>query len=147
MKHLTILLIAIVTFSCTPTKLSKFYFLEGTWKVEGKKQYELWEKDGEVLKGEGYRIKDGQKQLYESLSIKSLDDRIVYQATVPNQNDGATITFHLNDTIKELFSFENLQHDFPKKIQYRKIDKNQMDVSVLGDEDKGFSFILKRVEN
>jgi len=74
------------------------------------------------------------------LSIKKIGNRIIYEATVPNQNDGETIQFTLNTEIKLYFSFENDKHDFPKKIQYKKISDNEIEVAVLGDNGKGFSY-------
>jgi len=52
----------------------------------------------------------------------------------------------LNDTINDYYSFENAKHDFPNKIQYYKLSENKVKVKVLGDENKGFSFEMNRVE-
>ena len=76
----------------------------------------------------------------ETLSIKITGHHIVYEATVPDQNEGKSISFTLNDSIKEYLSFENIGHDFPKKIQYRRITKDEIEVSVLGEEGRGFSY-------
>jgi hypothetical protein len=113
----------------------------GTWKMENKEQYEVWEKsNNNELSGYSYRIKNDQKSITETLSIKLIGDQIVYEATVPDQNEGKTVGFTLNDEMQTYLSFENLQHDFPKKIQYKKISDNEIEVTVLGDEEKGFSY-------
>ena len=62
------------------------------------------------------------------------------RATVPDQNEGRTIQFTLNTEIKSYFSFENEKHDFPKKIQYKKITDDEIEITVLGDNGKGFSY-------
>jgi len=113
----------------------------GTWKMEGKEQYEVWEstKNKELI-GYSYRFNDNQKIITETLSIKIIENNIIYEATVPDQNEGKTIPFTLNNEIKEYLSFENIKHDFPKKIQYKRLNNDEIEVTVLGDEGKGFSY-------
>ncbi|WP_349254626.1 hypothetical protein [Glaciecola petra] len=74
------------------------------------------------------------------MEIKFADNKVVYTATVLNQNDGRGIPFVLNTAEKETFSFENLQHDFPSKIQYKVLSNTGLRVSVLGKDGTGFSF-------
>jgi len=145
MKNLTILILSIITISCSTSKLEKLDFLVGNWQVEGKEQFEVWERNGDELKGYGYKLKEKQKQISETLAIKMVNGNVVYQATVANQNEGATVSFQLNDSINNFYSFENAKHDFPKKIQYYKLSENQIKVNVLGEGDKGFSFVMNRV--
>jgi hypothetical protein len=128
-------------FSCSENKLSSVDFIIGTWKMEGKEQYENWElsNDKELI-GYSYKFNDNQKIITETLSIKIIENNIIYEATVPDQNEGNTIPFTLNNGIKEYLSFENIEHDFPKKIQYKRIADDEIEVTVLGDEGKGFSY-------
>ncbi len=97
--------------------MGDLHFLEGTWKVEGKEQYEIWEINDNVLSGYMQIISSGVKKKQEILTIKTIENQIVYEATVPDQNEGKTVRFTLNREIKNYFSFENPEHDFPKKIQ------------------------------
>jgi len=85
-------------------------------------------------------INGNQKKISETLLIKIIGNQIVYEATVPNQNDGKAVQFILNNEIKSYLSFENLDHDFPKKIQYKKITEDEIIVSVLGENGKGFTY-------
>lgn len=127
--------------TCAESKISRFDFMNGTWKMEGKEQYEVWEPAGKgQLKGYSFKFHDNEKIITETLSIKISDHSIVYQANVPDQNEGKSISFTLNGDIKEYLSFENNRHDFPKKIQYRRIDDDEIEVSVLGDGDQGFTY-------
>ncbi len=127
--------------SCSENKLLRVDFIIGTWKMEGKEQYEYWElSNSKELMGYSYQVKDNQKIITETLSIKILDNTIIFEATVPDQNEGKTIPFTLNNEIKDYLSFENIDHDFPKKIQYKRINENEIEVTVLGDEGKGFSY-------
>ncbi len=118
--------------------MGDLHFLEGTWKVEGKEQYEIWEIDDNGLSGCMYIITPSGKEKQEILTIKTIENQIVYEATVPDQNEGKTIRFTLNREIKNYFSFENSEHDFPKKIQYEYLNENKLVVRVMGDENNDF---------
>lgn len=123
-------------------------FLVGTWKIESKNQYESWVKDGSnQLIGQSYKIDENQKVILEIIAIRMIDNQMIYEATVPDQNEGQTIQFTLNPAIDSYFSFENLNHDFPKQIQYNKISDDEIMISVLGDDGEGFSYKLIRQEN
>lgn len=142
MKILVSILILLLSSSCTDKKGSELDFLVGTWKIDNKEQFEVWEKNRSLeLIGYSYRIKDNQKTITETLVIKKVGDQFVYEATVLDQNDGRTVQFVLNTKTDSLYSFENNKHDFPKKIQYKKMNDHQLKVTVLGDEDSGFSYI------
>lgn len=126
-------------------EISKVDFLVGTWKVEGQEQYEVWEsKNNEELTGHSFRLKNKQKIITETLSIKIIGDHIIYEATVPNQNSGRTIPFRLNMDVSDCLSFENGEHDFPKKIQYKRLSDDELEITVLGDEDEGFSYTQRK---
>ncbi|WP_099154898.1 DUF6265 family protein [Flavilitoribacter nigricans] len=131
--------------SCSAAKTERLDFLTGTWKVSGKEQYEVWEKNGKRgFRGYAYRGTGAEQQITERLEIRLRNGRLVYEATVPDQNEGATIRFSLNEALTDRFSFENAQHDFPKKIQYRLLTADRIEVTVLGEAGKGFSYIQER---
>lgn len=148
MKTKVILSLIMFTVLCAftgKTELDALQFLEGTWKIENKESYETWKKVGAAeFEGNAYKIKAEKKAISEYLKIKSNGDQIIYSATVPNQNGGKPIDFVLNKAVKNKFSFENLQHDFPKKIQYTVINKTTLFVEVLGEGDKGFSYQMMK---
>jgi len=142
MKITSAICLLFLFVSCNESKTSRVDFLVGTWKMEGKEQYEYWEKNQKNgLVGNSYKLVDNQKSISETLRIKSVRNQLIYGATVPNQNDGKTIEFILNPDNSEYLSFENANHDFPKKIQYKKISADSIKVSVLGENDEGFSYI------
>jgi Domain of unknown function (DUF6265) len=124
---------------------NEFSFLEGTWKIENKDNYETWKvKSENELEGSSYKIKSDKKIVTEILTIKKVDGKVIYVAQVVNQNEGKPIEFVLNIEIKNKISFENLAHDFPKKIQYTKLDETTLLVEVLGENNQGFSYKMMR---
>lgn len=131
--------------ACSVQRPTVADLLAGTWKVKDKMQYEVWEPAGKAsLKGYAYRMQAGEQKITETLQIRKLNGQWVYEATVPDQNDGATIRFTLNPDSTTVYSFENTEHDFPQKIQYRKLSETEIEVNVLGENGKGFSYIQER---
>jgi len=140
----TILGLLICTLLCNAlpnTTINELHFLTGTWKVENKQNYETWKINSDTsLEGNSYKIKDGNKRIDEYLTIKAISGKIIYTAKVLNQNNGQPVDFTLNASVTDKFSFENNGHDFPKKIQYTKLNDSTVFVAVLGENDKGFSY-------
>lgn len=141
---LNIILLVLISFSaCSQnTDLKQVEFLIGTWKIEGKENYESWEKKENILKGSSYKIENEKKVISEKIEMRVVENHIIYTPTVLNQNNGKGIPFKLISFEQKLFSFENPEHDFPKKIQYQILSENELYVSVLGENDKGFSYKL-----
>lgn len=129
-------------------EIEELSFLIGTWKVENKDTFEVWEivEGGGEFKGNSYKIKDGQKKVTETLVLKAVDGQVYYLATVPDQNEGKTVKFTLSSSSNGEFTFENPAHDFPKKIIYKKVSDTELFVKVFGDGEKGFSFTMNRIE-
>ncbi|WP_310555569.1 DUF6265 family protein [Flavobacterium sp.] len=139
-----IALFTLFAFS-TNCNIDELRFLEGTWKMENKENYETWKSISKTeLEGSSYKIKANQKIVSEYLSIKKVDGKIIYTAKVLNQNNAQPIDFVLNKEITNKISFENVTHDFPKKIQYTKLDETTIYVEVLGENDKGFSYKIMK---
>lgn len=140
----TILGLLICTLFCNtlPNKTIKdLHFLNGTWKVENKQSYETWKINNDSsLEGDSYKIKDGNKRIDEYLAIKAVAGKIIYTARVLNQNNGQPVDFTMNASVTDKFSFENMEHDFPKKIQYTKLNDTTLFIAVFGENDKGFSY-------
>jgi Domain of unknown function (DUF6265) len=140
-------LVALFTICCAPQPKPSDtpLWLVGTWKVENKENYEAWTAtDANTLQGQGYKIRGGQKTVTEYLSIKTIDGKTVYTATVPGQNNGQPVEFVLNTEVTGKYSFENLAHDFPKKIQYTPMGDAAILVEVLGDGGQGFSYSMAK---
>jgi hypothetical protein len=119
-------------------------FLQGTWKMENQETFEHWDRlNDNLLKGFSYSLKNGQMKVSEYLDISRTENEIIYTATVLNQNQGKGINYWLSKS-DTTFIFENLNHDFPKKIVYKKITETEIFVQVLGEKQKGFSYKMKK---
>ena len=119
-------------------------FLSGTWKVEGRDRYEHWDRLNEQsLRGLSYTVNENNMAVSEYLEIEQNGYEISYRATVLHQNEGKSVAFKLvrSDSI---FLFENPDHDFPKKIIYRKISADELFVSVTDGDKKGFSYTMTK---
>ncbi len=120
-------------------------FPQGTWKMENKESYEHWSKlDDSTFNGFSYQLKNGEMIVTEFLKITTKAAKIVYTATVINQNQGKGIPFSLTKS-DSAYVFENTSHDFPKRIIYQPLNRNQLKVTVSDGEKKGFSYILSKV--
>jgi hypothetical protein len=145
MKRILSVLILFLITSCADNHAPELDFIVGTWKRESKAQYEVWQqKSPTELTGFSYRLINNEKRITETLAIKNTNRQFVYEAKVPAQNEGKVIRFIFNPAVDSVWSFENPTHDFPKKIQYQKLNANQLKVIVSGDQNSGFSYIQTR---
>ena len=143
MKYiLTLLILFVIELSVAQSSYPDF--LQGTWKMENKEIYEHWDKLNEnTLKGFSYKLKDGQMFISEYLDITKVNNEVIYTATVLKQNQGKEVHFKLTNT-DSTFTFENPNHDFPKKIVYQKLNDTEVFVKVSDGKQKGFAYKMKR---
>lgn len=78
----------------------------------------------------GRTIADGKTVFFEFLRVEERPDGLVYVGQ-PKGHAGAE--FRLVRAGDKEAVFENLQHDFPKRIIYRRIDANTLFARVEGD--------------
>ena len=145
MKYIIPLLILFPNLAFAQSGLPDF--LAGTWKIENKDIYEHWDRlDENALKGLSYKIMNGQLAISEYLDISRSENGITYTATVLNQNQGKGIHFKLTQT-DSVYTFQNPNHDFPKKIVYQKLNPNEIFVQVSDGKQKGFAYrMVKQIE-
>jgi hypothetical protein len=104
---------------------------------------EKWTKvNDSLLTSISYRIKGNDTTIQETVELKYLKGSIIYSPTVPDQNDGKSVTFSLIkiDSGGLHYHFENKQHDFPQKIVYM-LGSKSLRVVISGQTDKGFKEI------
>jgi len=145
--YISLMILGVCVTTSAQNSINSLSFLKGTWKAEDKNLYESWNiEENNVFTGQSYKMKDGSKKISEHLKIRHSGDKLIYTATVLSQNNGQGINFNLKSDSESIYSFENLNHDFPKKIIYQKLNENEIFVQVLGENDKGFSYKMKKVD-
>lgn len=145
MKYIFTLLILLIT-GITFAQSNLPHFLQGTWKIENEETCEHWDKLNESsMKGFSYRLNNGQMVISEYLDISKTNNEIIYTANVLNQNQGKGVSFRLSKT-DSTFTFENPNHDFPKKIVYQKLNDTEIFVQVSDGKQKVFSYKMLKQE-
>jgi hypothetical protein len=95
-------------------------WIQGVWRAElpdGAVVTETWLKpDGGVMPGVGRTLKDGKAQV-EFFRIDEKEGQIAYTAFVGGQ---PPTTFVAKSVTAEEAVFENLGHDFPQRVIYRR---------------------------
>lgn len=107
-----------------------FSFVLGSWEMQTPKGkvVEQWRKNANaILEGKSYRINaKGDSVLTETLQIRNTGKDTFYCSTVVNQNEGNEVCFKLISAKGRIYVFENQEHDFPQKIVYQNLGKNEL---------------------
>lgn len=100
--------------------------------------YESWVKiNDSVLAGKSYRlINTMDTLLLEEVQLVRKGSTIFYIPVVQGQNDLLPVSFKLISTEKDVFVFDNPEHDFPQKINYE-LPKNDNLHAWIEGMDKG----------
>ncbi len=145
-KAAYIILISLTVISCKNDSLAKIDWLEGTW-LNGE-NYEVWKRlsDGN-LEGVGYSIKNGDTIIVETIKIIEKNNKLCFIPDVKESNQAAPV-FKFIDLTDNLFIVENLEHDFPNYIEYKKISEDSIVASIYGvsSEKKKLFFPMKRIK-
>lgn len=114
-----------------------FEFVLGSWEMQTPKGkiVEQWSEGADkILKGKSYRINaKGDSVLSETLQIRKIGKDLFYCSTVANQNDGKEVCFKLISTKDRIYIFEDKDHDFPQRIVYQNLGKNEMLAWIEGE--------------
>lgn len=141
-KLLTILFLVPVCIASGQSDILRF--LEGTWKTGSGENYEQWNVlNDNTMKGFSCKMQNGKIVVSEYLDIYKTASEVIYTATVLNQNQGRGIDFKLTKS-DSVFIFENPNHDFPKKIVYKKLSDSELLVQVSDGIQKSFEYVMKK---
>ena len=93
---------------------------------------ETWHKiDKTYLQSKGFFLK-GSDTIATERALRNTKEGIFYTSTVADQNSNQPIAFILNSSAKNIFIFENSEHDFPKRIIYELITKDSIHAYIDG---------------
>lgn len=128
--------------------LSAFSWLQGCWAVEGAEPGtgEQWSAPaGGTMLGFGRTVRKGRTAQYEFLQLRETEGKITYIALPSGQRETAFTLQH--GTTGEAV-FENLAHDFPQRIIYRRTPGPGLHARIEGmvqGKLKTVEFPMKRV--
>jgi hypothetical protein len=111
-----------------------FDWLIGNWQMQIKNGMiiENWKKQNDSsYVGFSGIVKSGDTIPSESIELKKIGGKWYFIPTTLNQNEGKPVSFELIYNMPQEFIVENLQHDFPTRINYRKFN-NHLFASIEG---------------
>ncbi|PWA07460.1 DUF6265 family protein [Flavobacterium psychrotolerans] len=140
MKKAIRILVLILSFaSCKKsekaTQMIHADWLIGTWenKSEQGTLIEIWKKTNDsIYNGQCYFIKSKDTLHFETIQLKQTGGRLNYITTVKGQNNDKAVAFKLTNETKKQITFENPNHDYPKKIIYNLITKDSLVAVISG---------------
>lgn len=118
------------------SKLDSLAWLIGEWESPQSEGVftESWRKiRANVYEGVGTYQIEGDTVFMEKLRLQTVHGHIVYIATVGKQQP---ILFSLKKKVKNVWTFENSEHDFPQEIHYINIGENSFEAHVSGIRDE-----------
>ena len=122
MKRSFISLLLLMNVAAAYAQEHPFNWLLGTWKLQNKNVYEVWQSSGEnVLKGISYKISGSDTTVMEKITVIRRGADYYYVPEVP-ENNGA-VEFRITTINTDGFIAENPLHDFPKIIRYTIVRK------------------------
>lgn len=112
-------------------------WLLGSWKMkqEGVEFSEIWTQiDSFNYSGKGIGVAGKDTIFYEEIQLQFQQDGIYYKVKSRGQNDNEFVSFKLVNHGLNTFIFENIKHDFPSLIIYKRLNDNHMEAWIEGRE-------------
>lgn len=127
-------------------RLKDLNWMLGSWRHEGETTttQETWGKLGRtVFQGRGMVIgtADNKIRSAEDLLLVEMQGEVFYLAKV--KHNPMPVPFKLTDRSDGLAVFENQDHSFPKRLEYRMQPSGEIKVLVGDGKDKSFELLLK----
>lgn len=113
-------------------------WLIGTWENRTSRgsTYETWIQINESeFFGKSYAIKGKDTIVFETVKLIQKEDALLYVPTVQNQNDGKPVVFICTYISASKLIVEAPNHDYPQKISYTRIGKDQLVAEISGAKD------------
>ncbi len=158
MKHIFALALLITLISCDSKKsdskngLTQFEWMEGEWmdSTSDGKMVEIWNRiNDSTFVGSSIYMAGIDTIFYEEISLRMKNQKIFYVPSIQNQNNGEAVYFAFTGATKREFTFENQEHDFPKKIVYTNPHKDSLVAFIEGPTANGYKkefFRMRRVK-
>lgn len=115
--------------------VTRFHWLNGSWAMkegEGTVTEQWTPINDSLLQGSSDFIKGDSVIPFETIRMFSRGNEFFYEATPAGQNKEQPVEFKLTSFSDSGFIAENPQHDFPKRITYRLVNKDSIHAFVDG---------------
>ncbi len=158
-KKLTALFVCtamlLMAFAGYNNTVKKFEWLKGSWimkKKNGSAIMENWQQlNDSTLAGESLNFSvTGMSSVSENMQITFRNNRYSFVSIVNGQNNNEPVSFTISSFTDSSFTAENPEHDFPKRIVYRLINKDSIHAFIDGGlqmPDKKINFYYSRYKN
>jgi Domain of unknown function (DUF6265) len=162
-RHLFISIIFVtavfIFIQCTNKKkenvktVKQFYWLTGSWMMKEKDGIttEKWVSTNDsLMEGRSDFIKANTTIPFEIIKLFRRSNDFYYEAKAAGQNNEQPVEFKLTSFSDTGFVAENPQHDFPKRITYRLVNKDSIHAFIDGGAampDKRADFYYSRNKN
>jgi hypothetical protein len=151
MARLIVLGVTAVTFvsGAQQTPLESARWLAGCWELRSGNRVttEMWMAPaGGMMLGASRTVAGGTAREFEYLRIRAAGEQLTYVAVPSGQRETAFPSTQVSDT---LLVFENLAHDFPQRILYRRRGTDSLVARIEGpgpnNSTRGIDFPMRRV--
>lgn len=152
------IIILLTSFSAlhenVPVKMKTFKWLIGSWRMNTTKG--LIAEEWKTINDRGYAgkswfiNKDSSITPFEKIQLLYRNKQYYYIATADGQNNELPVEFKITSFSISGFVAENPQHDFPKRITYKLVNKDSIHAWVDGGPtlpDKKSDFYYSRIKN
>lgn len=97
--------------------------------------HENWKRlDDEHLTAESFILVQKDTVFYERIFLTKTAKGWDYTVSVRDQNKELPVTFASTTLSDDLLVFENRQHDFPNRIEYKKITEDSLVATIFGTQ-------------
>ena len=144
------------TLACAPvalaapgdcSRLETVAWLVGTWQAQSGERLlgETWASVSAItLEGRGVTrsAADGRVIDSEDLRLVAMGDGVFYVAKVAHNE--RPVAFRLTACADGRLVFENPAHDFPRRLEYRRVAADRLEVTVSDGGERGFRLDFSR---
>jgi hypothetical protein len=142
MKITAVLFILVLALSSCkkPNEGSKILvadWLPGKWenKTADGNLLEIWKKTNDsIYDGASYFIKGKDTLHFETIQLIQKGEELLYISTIRGQNNDKPAIYKLLNSTEKQLVFENPKIEYPKKIVYIQISKDNLGIEISGTQ-------------
>lgn len=129
------LIISILSCNNSYSEIENIDWLEGSWtsQAEGNTILENWKKSNDsTWTGQCLFCKNGKVLFTEKMIISKRNNLLQFSSESEFHNEKRTVQFIAKNSTNDKLVFQNLKHDFPQQIIYKRIHKDSIFAYITG---------------